>query len=225
MEIRYVEGIFKQEIKNRFLCDVDIDGEETICYIPSSCRLSNFMDMKNRKVILKPIENPNARTKFAVYAVEFGRKFILINLAEANRVIEKQISKRLFSFLGHRKKVLREKKIGEYKSDLFIEDTKTIIEVKCILSFEKTAGFPTVYSERAVKQLKSILELLKEGYRVCYVMVSLNPDVENIIINREIDDYYQLFRTCVDNGMTYAGISIKLVENEPIIQKCINMSI
>ena len=39
-------GIFETEIKNRFLCSVCVNGETVTCYIPSSCRLSNFIDMK-----------------------------------------------------------------------------------------------------------------------------------------------------------------------------------
>ncbi len=37
------QGIFKEELKNRFLCLVEVDGADTLCYIPSSCRLSNFV--------------------------------------------------------------------------------------------------------------------------------------------------------------------------------------
>lgn len=43
--IDYVYGTFQAEIKNRFLCSVNIGGKDAVCYIPSSCRLSNFIDM------------------------------------------------------------------------------------------------------------------------------------------------------------------------------------
>lgn len=45
-------GIFIQELKNRFLCEVEIDGESTVCYVPSSCHLSNFLDLKGKSVLL-----------------------------------------------------------------------------------------------------------------------------------------------------------------------------
>ena len=211
----YIYGTFRAEIKNRFLCSVNIDGKDETCYIPSSCRLSNFIDMTGRTVLLKPIETPNARTSFAVYAVKYRRSFILINLAQANRVIEVQMKRRYFSFLGTRKNVSREYKIDSYKTDLFIHDTKTLIEIKSTLSFSKKAAFPTVYSERAVKQLKEISRLLDEGYRACYVLVSLNPCVKEIIINPEIEDYYKVFMECVKKGMTYCAFSMRLREQIP----------
>ena len=213
--IDYVYGTFKTEIKNRFLCNVNIDGEEVTCYIPSSCRLSNFIDMTGRTVLLKPIETPNARTPYAVYAVKYRRSFILLNLAQGNRVIEAQIRRRYFSFLGMRKNVQREYKIGSYKTDLFIHDTNMLIEIKSTLAFSRKSTFPTVYSERAVRQLKEISKLLDEGYRACYVLVSLNPAVKEIVINTEVKDYHNTFIECVEKGMTYCAFSIRLREQTP----------
>lgn len=103
--IDYVYGTFQAEIKNRFLCSVNIGGKDAVCYIPSSCRLSNFIDMTGRTVLLRPIETPNTRTAYAVYAVKYRKGFILLNLAQTNRVIEAQIRRRYFSFLGVRKKI------------------------------------------------------------------------------------------------------------------------
>ena len=99
------------------------------CYIPSSCRLGNFIDMKGRTVLLKHNQAKDARTKYAVYAVKIKNEFILLNLSQANRIIEVALPKRRFSFLGLRKQIVREKRIGDYKSDLYIEDTKTLIEI------------------------------------------------------------------------------------------------
>lgn len=211
----YVCGIFKSEIKNRFLCTVCIDGNDIICYVPSSCRLSNFIDLTERTVLLKPIKTPNARTPYAVYAVRYGRSFILLNLAQANKIIESQLHRRCFSFLGKRKQVTHEYKLGSYKTDLFIHDTNTLIEVKSILAFDARASFPTVYSERAVNQLKKISKLLDEGYSACYMLVSLNPRVKEIAINKQIDDFYKLFAECVEKGMSYCGVSVRLVEQVP----------
>ena len=213
--IDYVYGTFQNEIKNRFLCSVNIDGKDVICYIPSSCRLSNFIDMTGRTVLLRPIEASNARTPYAVYAVKYRKSFILLNLAQTNRVIEAQVQRRYFSFLGARKKISHEYKIKNYKADLFIHDTNTLIEIKSTLSFSKESIFPTIYSERAVKQLTEISRLLDEGYRACYILVSLNPNVKEIAINSEIENYYEEFMKCVKKGMSYCAFSIRLHEQLP----------
>ena len=107
-----IYGTFKEESKNRFLCQVTINSKNVECYIPSSCRLGNFIDMKGRTVLLKHNQAKDARTEYAVYAVKIKNEFILLNLSQANRIIEEALPKRRFSFLGLRRQIVREKKIG-----------------------------------------------------------------------------------------------------------------
>lgn len=224
-EPEFIYGVFKQEIKNRFLCSVEIDGETVTCYVPSSCRLSNFLDMTDRSVILTPVTNPKARTRFALYAVKYGRNYVPINLANSNRAVEQQIYRRYFSFLGKRKNVIREMKIGDYKCDLFINDTNTIVEIKSLLAFEKQAVFPTVYSDRAVKQLEQLSALLDQGYPVCFMMISLSTTVKEISINREIEDFYRLFAECVNKGMKFRGFSIRLNSDGIEVSSAVKMNV
>ena len=219
----YIHGIFLNEIKNRFLCNVSINGEENVCYIPSSCRLSNFIDLTGREVILKPIVSSNARTRYSVYAFKYKRGYILVNLAQTNQIIEKQIHRRLFSFLGKRKNVIREHKIEGYKTDLFIEDSKTLIEIKCSLAFEKVAVFPSVYSERSIQQLMEISALLDAGYKACYIFACLNPYVKAVRINQEIPQFCNAFNDCVRKGMIVNAFSIKLIDLIPQVQSRIEV--
>ncbi|MDD6527560.1 MAG: DNA/RNA nuclease SfsA [Oscillospiraceae bacterium] len=222
-ESEIVYGTFKEEIKNRFLCTVSIDGTDTVCYIPSSCRLSNFIDLSNRTVMLQPIKKKNARTKYAVYAVKYRRSYVPLNLSVSNRVLETEISRRYFSFLGKRKSVFREKVIDGYKSDLYIADTDTVIEVKSILSFNKSAIFPTVFSERANRQLEELLGLLVNGHKVCYMLVSMCSSVESIRINNEQEEYYGLFVDCIRHGMTVSAISLGMKNDLPYVRSRIDV--
>ena len=210
-----VVGTFIKEEKNRFLCLVEVNKTETVCYISSSCRLSNFLRLDGRQVLLRPIKSKKARTEYSVFAVKSSRRFIPIDLSIANRVIEEQMVHCKFSFLGKRKNIAREAMIDGYRADLFISDTNTLIEIKSIISFEDEAVFPSVYSERAVKQLAKIKELLQRGYRVCYMLVSLNSVVKQVTINQHMGKYYELFLECTDLGMHCCGYSIYLRKGVP----------
>ena len=64
-----IAGQFVRELKNRFLCEVVIDGKVEVCYIPSSCHLSNFLQLEGKEVLLMPTVAKNSRTSFAVVAV------------------------------------------------------------------------------------------------------------------------------------------------------------
>lgn len=214
-------GIFKEELKNRFLCIVETGGIDELCYIPSSCKLSNFIEMQGRTVMLRPIQSSHSRTRYEVYAVLVGKRFIVLRLTEANRVILDNLNNRRFSFLGKRKSVIKEHKIGGYKCDLFIEDTNTIVEIKSILTLNKTAYFPTVYSQRAIEQLKKIDLLLDKGYRICYFYISMNGNVNKIIINDEIKQYCQLLNHCINKGLVVKGYSLKYKDDNLCINKAI----
>lgn len=218
-----ISGIFKEEIKNRFLCLVNVNGEDTLCYIPSSCRLSNFIKLEGRTVLLKPVVSAYARTHYSVYAVKIGRSTVLLNLSMANRIVEQQLQRRSFAFLGKRSSVLREHMESGYKADLFIRDTNTIIEVKGLLSCSKDAVFPTVFSERAVTQLQKIDHLLSIGYKVSYIIVSFSPTVHNVSINSADKKFYEVFQSCVNKGLLYRAYSIKLNNDIPAINKRIPM--
>jgi len=219
LEQTFKHGIFKAELKNRFLCLVEVDGEDTLCYIPASCRLSNFIDLTGREVLLSPVISPNAKTKYSVYALAGNNGFILLNLSKANEAVANNLSNRRFSFLGKREHVRKEYNVDGYKSDLYIEDTCTILEIKTILSFarDKNAQFPSVYSQRAIDQLIRLNSLLDAGYRVCYIFVSLNPKIKRLAINIEFKEYREAFNCCVKKGMNVKGVSIKLINGEPII--------
>ncbi len=177
-------GIFVKESKNRFLCIVRIDGIETEVYVQSSCRLENFIDLRGKKVYLKKIDKPK-RVKYTLVAFCFKRNFSLLSPKMANDIFYRYLLTKRSAHYGLRKKILKEYQVEEYKSDFYIPITKTIFEIKALLSFDSTAIFPTVYSERALIQLNNIEKLLKKGYKCYYIVISLNPLQKNLCINTE----------------------------------------
>lgn len=225
LDSAYKIGVFKEELKNRFRCVVTIDNEDTMCYIPSSSRLSNFIDLSNRVVMLRPIKKKNAKTQYSVYAVKYDQSFVLLDLSSVNSVVEKQLPRRLFSFLGSRARVKRECVIGDYKCDLYLEDSDTIIEIKSVLSFDKDAVLPTVYSERAIKQLTKIKQLLLDGHKVFYFIASLYQGVEQVRMNPNQPKFYELFMECIEAGMTVAAFSLKMSSGKVLVRNRIEVII
>lgn len=219
---KFIEGIFVQELKNRFLCEVLIDGVPTVCYVPSSCHLGNFLDLRNKKVLLVRTQTPKSRTQYALFAIPFKRSQIILNTSMANFAIANNIKGRRFSYLGVRKTILREHKIDDYKADIYIKDSKTIIEIKSIIATNQLGIFPTVYSERTLNQLKKIQDLLSQGYKVCFIIVSLNPYVREIQIDRKTN-FFTHFQACIEKGMMVKGYSCGLVDDYLKINKSIEI--
>ncbi len=99
-----LEGIFVHEEKTRFLCTVEIKGKQELCYVPSSCKLGGLIQLEGETVWLKPIQSKKSELDYCVYAVKKKQGWVLLNLADTNRIFEEQLSRRMFSFLGKRKK-------------------------------------------------------------------------------------------------------------------------
>ena len=204
-----IEGTFVRELKNRFLCEVLIDGVSTVCYVPSSCHLGNFIELKGKRVFLLPTITKNARTPYSLFAIPNNKQLILLNTSAANDAVGNSLKTRKASFLGSRKQINREIYLDDYKADFFIRDTNTIIEVKSVLSLDKQAVFPTVYSERTIKQLKQLNTLMKRGYNAHYVIVSLNPSVKTVLLSPQTE-FWQYFNECLTQGMNCSAFTCKI---------------
>ncbi len=214
----FVVGIFKKELKNRFLCEVNINGEDVVCYVPSSCRLSNFLELDGKEVLIVPTSTTKSRTKYALFAVPYKKNYIILNSSMANKAIEANIHSRRFHFFGRRKKVIKEHIVENYKTDLYLPESKTIVEVKSIISLEEAAIFPTVYSERSISQLKQLNELLKKEYKAFFIIVSLHPYIKEIQIDESTEFYKELIQ-CIDTGLVIKGFSCRLTGEGIIIDK------
>ena len=215
---KFITGIFLRELNNRFLCEVKIDGKVEECYVPSSCHLSNFLQLKGKRVVLIPTLGKNPRTKYALYAAPYRRNYIILNMSLSNVAIEKGIRNRRFAYLGKRENVQIEHSIEGYKADIYIPATKTIVEIKSVLSSKDEAVFPTVYSERTQNQLKSIQEMLDKGYKVAFIIVSLNPYIKKITIDKSTEFYSELMK-CLGKGMEFRAYTSQLGNYEIEIKK------
>ena len=214
----YICGVFVKELKNRFLCEVKIDGKVEECYVPSSCHLSNFLQLKGKRVLLVPTQGKNPRTRYALYATPYRRNYIVLNTSLSNVAIENGIHSRRFSYLGKRSLVQKEHSVEGYKADLYIPQTNTIVEIKSVLSEKDEAVFPTVFSERTQKQLKSIQKMLDKGYNVAFIIVSLNPYIKRLTIDQSTEFYAELTQ-CIEKGMEIRAYTSHLKDYKIEIKK------
>lgn len=217
-----IEGIFSKEEKTRFLCKVLIDGEQELCYVPSSCKLGQLISLEGEKVWFKPIDSKKSELRYGIYAIKKRRGWVLLNLAETNRVVEAQLSRRIFSYLGKRREIQREKVIEGYKTDLFLPESNMVIEIKTVLTDEAHTLFPAVESERIIKQLDEIHALLSQGYKVCYLIIALNPITTQVEI---VEQLKQKYNACISEGMICKGYSLRFEGDTPAIYRQVGVLI
>lgn len=198
----YEKGIFLEECKNRFLCKVLLRGTEELCYISSSSKLSHFITLAGREVLLKKNSSTKSRTSYTVQAVKAEQGYILLNLNFINKLLGEEFIKPDSLYAGA-KTICCEKKLGNIlKVDFLIEgDSTIIVEAKGIISEGYSVKFPAMVVERAMQQLQVFAKLMEEGFLVNYYIVLMNPAIEQVRLDKSIVVFSRLFKKCLKKGM------------------------
>lgn len=222
---KVVQGVFLKESKYRFISLVNVDNEIVECYVPNSSRMGKYVRLKNKKVLLTINKNVNGRTKYTLFAVKYYNSYILLNLNQVNRILEIAISHNWLYPLTYYN-IYKEQKIDDYRADIMLknENEKIIVEAKGIISTNKVVLFPKVYSDRFITQLTKLKEFLLEGLKVHYYFVSLSKYVQQIVIDINRRDYYNLISECISLGMEIKAFSINYKDGSIYFNKLLSVN-
>jgi sugar fermentation stimulation protein A len=120
---------------NRFIMQVEKDGETHTCHCPSTGKIGNLV-LDGLPCLLSKSSDPSRKTSHTVEAISVNnaQSWIGINQNAANRYVEYFFRNGFLDEIapnGHQ--ILREQKVGSSKLDFKIENT--YIEVKTPLKF------------------------------------------------------------------------------------------
>lgn len=197
---------FVRELSNRFRCEILLPGknEPTLCYVPSSCHLSHFIDLSGMPVYVQETYSKEAKLKYSLLAVPYKRSYIALNENLANRAFENDLHLKKFSYLGNRNVFRKECYVDDYKCDFWLPDSNTVVEIKSVISTSTIGVFPSIQSERMLTQLGQIKNIINGGRSVCYYIISLQPYVEAVTLSCNWE-YRSAFLHCVEAGMKVYG--------------------
>lgn len=174
---------------NRFIAHVEVDGVDTVVHVKNTGRCKELL-VPGCKVYLEKPDNPARKTPYDLIAVEKvvtvrtensrkSKKTILINMDSQapNKVAGEWIRahKELFPEITFLKP---EFTYGNSRFDFYVEYKgagrtkadreklhKMFIEVKgCTLEFDGHAKFPDAPTERGVKHLTELADILREKH-------------------------------------------------------------
>lgn len=224
--IEIIEGIFIKESKNRFLCDVLINGQIEECYVANSSKVEKYINLRNKPVLLTRNEGTKGRTRFSLFAVKYYSKYIVLNLNKVNDILNQYL--RETELKENEYSISQEVSLNGYKADLVIRETavnkEKMIEAKAIIDVRHSTQFPKTHSERAIKQLRKIRSLLDDGHNIEYYLVSLSPIVKKVSIDSSFTEYYQLFNECIQKGLNVKGITVEFGRDIDISFKKLKIS-
>lgn len=167
-QMEYIEGTFLEELENRFRGRVKIGSRIVPCYIPSSSKLGNLLELPGKKVRLV-----RRNGKLVLWAVAHKRSYIYVCCDYANE---------LFGRFLKNKELLREHTVLGYRFDFYDPQAKIGYEIKSLITAATALTFPNVKSERRLEQLKRLKRVLARGIKVRYILISLSPFLKQLTL-------------------------------------------
>ncbi|HZK10382.1 MAG TPA: DNA/RNA nuclease SfsA [Clostridia bacterium] len=166
---------------NRFVAEVEVDGNKTLVYVPTTSRLTELF-FRGNKVLLKDHGKGKRKYRYSIEGVLKGDYFLSINSTLPNKLFKESYQKGELPFLGLEGEVQSEVRVSD-KSRLDFKIGNTYIEVKGVtLEQGGISYFPGSPTTRGIKHLHELAKLSKSSRAmIVYIVLvkcqafSLNP--------------------------------------------------
>ena len=206
------EGIFLSR-PNRFIAEVEIDGEVKVCHVKNTGRCRELL-IKGVRVLLDRSDNPNRRTEYDLVAVYKGDMLINIDSQAPNAVFGEWLKEGGF---GDVKLIKPECFYKNSRFDFYVEteDKRIFIEVKGVtLEEDGVAMFPDAPTERGVKHLTELSEAVKDGYEAyVYFVVQMN-ECRYFTPNKKMHpEFAETLKMASDSGVNVRAVKCKVTED------------
>ena len=206
------EGIYLSR-PNRFIAEVEIDGEVKVCHVKNTGRCRELL-IKGVRVLLDRSDNPNRRTEYDLVAVYKGDMLINIDSQAPNAVFGEWLKEGGF---GDVKLIKPECFYKNSRFDFYVEteDTSIFIEVKGVtLEEDGVAMFPDAPTERGVKHLTELSEAVKDGYEAyVYFVVQMN-ECRYFTPNKKMHpEFAETLKMASDSGVNVRAVKCKVTED------------
>lgn len=168
---------------NRFIANVEIDGNLEICHVKNTGRCRELL-VSGATVYLQKNDNPERKTKYDLITVLKGKQLVNMDSQAPNKVFGEWACK-YFTNVTH---VKPETKYKNSRFDFYIEadGEKIFVEVKGVtLENDGVVKFPDAPTMRGVKHLNELCECVKDGYKAYVFFVIQMEEAKYFIPNRD----------------------------------------
>ena len=170
---------------NRFIANVEIDGEIQVVHVKNTGRCRELL-LPGSTVYCEKSDNPNRKTAYDLVAVEKGKLLINMDSQAPNTAFSEFIHDG--SFKDGIEYIARERKYKNSRFDFYFKrkGKEYFAEVKGVtLEDEGVVLFPDAPTERGVKHLTELEDAVKNGYGGCVVFVVQLKEAKYFTPNRK----------------------------------------
>lgn len=161
---------------NRFIAQVEINGQQETCHVKNTGRCRELL-LEGAKVYLEESRNPARKTKYDLIAVEKGERLINMDSQAPNKAAAEYLPRLLPGLTCLRPETV----FGSSRFDFYAEAAgeKWFVEVKGVTLEENgIALFPDAPTERGVKHLHELCACIAAGYKAMALFIVQMENVQ-----------------------------------------------
>ena len=177
---------------NRFIAEVDVDGEVQRVHVKNTGRCREIL-LPGTTVVLEDSGNAARKTRYDLIAAYKNGNLINIDSQAPNRAFTEFIPRS--GLFGEDPSVFPEHTHGDSRFDFYIEsgDRRVFVEVKGVTrEFDGVCMFPDAPTERGLKHLRGLERCVDEGYEAYVALIvqmkGMREFVPDYAIHREFGE-------------------------------------
>lgn len=186
---------------NRFIAEVEIDGQREIVHVKNTGRCKELL-LPGCEVWLTAPGTPNRKTKYDLVAVRKDNGILFnIDSQAPNKVVKEWLTLQDYDV------VIPEYTYGDSRIDFYMErgSQKYLMEVKgCTLEVDGVGYFPDAPTERGVKHIRELIKAKEAGYTAILAFVIQMDGVSEV---RPNVDTHPEFGTALEEAKK-AGVEV-----------------
>ncbi|MGJ8527714.1 DNA/RNA nuclease SfsA [Maritalea sp.] len=190
----------------RFLADITLEtGEEITAHCANPGAMLG-LNMPGLPVYISKSDNPKRKLQYSLELVELPTGLVGINTSYPNKIIGEALKSKLIPELGEYASFKAEVKYGENSRVDFLLDEqsthKTYLEVKNVhLSLGNAlAQFPDCETDRGVKHLKELSNMVEQGHRAINLYLVQRTDCDRFSFAPDLAPKYAAAALAAQNA-------------------------
>lgn len=198
---------------NRFIAMVDVNGETVKCHVKNTGRCRELL-VPNADVLLYEPDTEGRKTKYDLVSVYKEDRLINMDSQAPNKIAREYLETAIPGLISLKSEVT----YGDSRFDFYAE-TKNggmFIEVKGVtLEKENIAMFPDAPTERGVKHINGLIQLLDKDYKAMILFVIQMSGVKYMTPNMETHPQFgEALKRAYDAGVDIRAIDCTVYEGK-----------
>jgi len=196
-------GVFLKRL-NRFMVEAELDGKRVVAHLPNSGRLATVL-IHNATAFLVEQSRIGQKSDYDLFAVEHSGVPIIVDTRFSKVAAHTAIEDGQFALLRGYRLARQNARANNALLDLLLERNaqQFFLEIKCVTHVVNgVAMFPDAPTQRGREHLKTLTNLVKQGFEAGLLFSVQRPDAEKIIPYQQMDRLFaQLLEEAIKNGV------------------------